>query len=65
LFFSFPAQRSRAARSDEMEKNLQDIESKEEKKYSTFVTEKRDVSFLKKGGCWQLRNLCRNGWSEA
>jgi len=69
LFFSFPAQRSRAARSDETEKPLQAIERKEEKKLATFVTEKLEVSFLEKSSSLQRRNSCRiarrNGWSDA
>jgi hypothetical protein len=67
VFFSFPAQRSRAARSDEMEKKPQVVERNGEKKSSTFVTEKREVSFLKKGSSWQRRKLeqdCAQEWPE-
>jgi hypothetical protein len=57
LFFSFPAQRSRAARSDETEKTLQAIERKGEKKFASFVTEKLEVNFLEKGKFFAAKKL--------
>jgi hypothetical protein len=68
-FSPFLLQHSRAVRSDETEKTLQAIERNEEKKLTTFVTEKREVSSLEKGSSLQRRNLCRitrrNSWTEA